>query len=165
MGIVVTGKVWKFGNDINTDYMAPSFAKNMEWQDAKKTILHVHKGFTQGFQEGDVIVAGSNFGCGSSREAAPLNLKKLGVGCVIAESFGRIFFRNSVGLAFPVVACRGITQAFDEGDRLELDFDRSLIKNLTKGTEIQAPPYPPELIAIVQAGGIMGVLKAEAGGA
>ena len=111
----------------------------------------------------DVIVAGENFGCGSSREAAPANLKRLEVGCVVAESFGRIFLRNSIAIAFPVLICKGITQAFEEGDRLELDFDRSLVRNLTRGTEIAGTPLPPELVRIVAAGGMMQLLKQEAG--
>ena len=109
-------------------------------------------------------MAGENFGCGSSREAAPANLKRLEVGCVVAESFGRIFLRNSIAIAFPVLICKGITQAFEEGDRLELDFDRSLVRNLTRGTEIAGTPLPPELVRIVAAGGMMQLLKQEAGG-
>ena len=113
MSITVEGKVWKFGNDINTDYMAPSFSRTLDWEQRKKTILHIHSGFTEGFQPGDVIVAGANFGCGSSRELAPANLKQLGVGCVVAESFGRIFFRNSIAIAFPVLACPGVSESFE----------------------------------------------------
>ena len=75
--IVVEGKVWKFGEDINTDFMSPSFSKGMEWEEQKKTVLHIHKGFTEGVQPGDVIVAGANFGCGSSRQSAPQSLKRL----------------------------------------------------------------------------------------
>lgn len=156
------GRVWKFGDDINTDYMAPGFVKNQPWELQKKAILHVHPGFTAGFKPGDVIVAGENFGCGSSREAAPANLKKLEVGCVVAESFGRIFLRNSIAIAFPVLICKGITQAFDEGDELELDFAQSLVKNVTRGTEIRGTPLPPELVRIVAAGGMMQLLKQEA---
>lgn len=164
MSLLIAGKTWKFGDDINTDYMAPGFVKNQPWELVKKAILHIHPGFTAGFQPGDVIVAGENFGCGSSREAAPANLKRLEVGCVVAESFGRIFLRNSIAIAFPVLICKGITQAFEEGDRLELDFDRSLVRNLARGTEIAGTPLPPELVRIVAAGGMMQLLKQEAGG-
>ena len=104
MGIIVRGKVWKFGDHINTDYMSPGFGREEPWEIRKKYILHIHKAFTEGCQPGDVIVAGNNFGCGSSREAAPANLKKLGIGCVVAESFGRIFFRNCIAVALPVMA-------------------------------------------------------------
>lgn len=163
MSLVIKGKVWKFGDDINTDYMAPSFAKNQPWELAKKSILHVHSGFTQGFQPGDVIVAGENFGCGSSREAAPANLKRLQVGCVVAESFGRIFLRSSVAIAFPVLICRGVSKAFEEGERLELDYDASLVRNVSRGVELKGTPLPAELVRIIAAGGMMQLLKQEAG--
>ena len=165
MSVVVKGRVWKFGADINTDYMAPGFVKNQPWELVRKSILHIHPGFTAGFQPGDVIVAGENFGCGSSREAAPANLKRLEVGCVVAESFGRIFLRNSIAIAFPVLICKGITQAFEEGEQLELDFAQSLVKNVTRGTEIRGTPLPPELVRIVAAGGMMELLKQEAAAA
>lgn len=160
--IIVDGKVWKFGDDINTDYMSPSFTHGMEWEEKKKNILHIHKGFTEDVQPGDVIVAGANFGCGSSRQQAPANLKMLGIGCVVAESFGRIFFRNSVAIALPVMACPGISEAFDEGDELQLDFENSVVKNLTKGTELTGAKMPEDLLKIVRAGGVMAVLKEEA---
>jgi 3-isopropylmalate/(R)-2-methylmalate dehydratase small subunit len=160
--MIIKGRAWKFGDDINTDYMAPGFVKNQPWELQKKSILHIHPGFTAGFKPGDVIVAGENFGCGSSREAAPANLKKLEVGCVVAESFGRIFLRNSIAIAFPVLICKGITKAFEEGEELELDFAQSLVRNLTRNTEIRGTPLPPELVRIVAAGGMMQLLKAEA---
>jgi 3-isopropylmalate/(R)-2-methylmalate dehydratase small subunit len=162
MSLIIKGRVWKFGDDVNTGYMAPSFTRNQPWDEIKKHILHVHRGFTEGFQPGDVIVAGENFGCGSSRERAPANLKKLGIGCVIAESFGRIFLRNSVAIALPVLICRGVSKAFEEGDELELDYGRSLARNLTRATELQGTPLPPELVRIVAAGGMMELLKQEA---
>ncbi len=165
MSLVIEGRAWKFGDDINTDYMAPGFVKNQPWELVKKAILHIHPGFTAGFKPGDVIVAGENFGCGSSREAAPANLKRLEVGCVVAESFGRIFLRNSIAIAFPVLICKGITKAFEEGERLELDFDRSVVRNLTRGTELAGTPLPPELVRIVAAGGMMQLLKQEAAAA
>ncbi len=165
MSLVIKGKVWKFGDDINTDYMAPGFLKNQPWELLRKGILHIHPGFTADFQPGDVIVAGENFGCGSSRETAPANLKRLEVGCVVAESFGRIFLRNSIAIAFPVLICKGISAAFDEGDRLELDFDQSIVRNLARGKEIRGTPLPPELVRIVAAGGMMQLLKQEAAAA
>ena len=165
MSLVIKGKVWKFGDDINTDYMAPGFINNQPWELARKSILHVHPGFTDGFQAGDVIVAGENFGCGSSREAAPANLKRLQVGCVVAESFGRIFLRSSVAIAFPVLICRGVSGAFEEGDQLELNYDASLVRNLTRGTEVKGTPLPAELVRIVAAGGMMQLLRQESGAA
>jgi 3-isopropylmalate/(R)-2-methylmalate dehydratase small subunit len=162
MSVTINGKVWRFGSDVNTDYMAPSFLRDVPWEQAKKKILHIHPGFTEGFEPGDVIIAGENFGCGSSRERAPANLKKLGVGCVVAESFGRIFLRTSVAIAFPVLICRGVSEAFAEGERLELDYDRSLVRNVSRGTELQGTSLPPELVAILKAGGMMEILKKEA---
>ena len=129
MGIIITGRVWKFGDHINTDYMHPSFASDRPWEELQKYVLHIHKGFTQGRQPGDVIVAGKNFGCGSSREGAPRNLKRLGIGCVVAESFGRIFFRNCIANALPVLGCKGVSDLFQEGEQLELDFENARVKN------------------------------------
>ncbi|MBL7175780.1 MAG: 3-isopropylmalate dehydratase [Desulfobacteraceae bacterium] len=161
MSIIVTGKVWKFGDHINTDYMAPSFTAQASWEDRKKSILHIHKAFTEECQPGDVIVAGKNFGCGSSRENAPTNLKQLGIGCVVAESFGRIFFRNCIAVALPVMACQGISDIFDEGDQLELDFENSIVKNLTAGQEAKGLQLSPDLLNIVKKGGILALLKSE----
>jgi 3-isopropylmalate dehydratase small subunit len=161
MSLIVRGKVWKFGDHINTDYMSPSFGIDEPWEKRKKYILHIHKAFTEEGQPGDVIVAGNNFGCGSSRETAPANLKKLGIGCVVAESFGRIFFRNSIAVALPVMACKGVSSLFAEGDQLELDFEKALVRNLTQNKEIKGPVLSPDLIKIVQAGGILALLKQE----
>jgi 3-isopropylmalate/(R)-2-methylmalate dehydratase small subunit len=161
MSMIIKGKVWKFGDHINTDYMYPAFGREEPWEKRKKYILHIHQGFTEGCQPGDVIVAGKNFGCGSSREGAPANLKQLGIGCVVAESFGRIFFRNCLAIALPVMACKGIAGLFQEGDSLQLDFEKALVKNLTTGKELKGPTLSPDLIKIVQAGGILALLKQE----
>ena len=161
MSIIIKGKVWKFGDDINTDYMAPSFAVDAPWEQQKKAILYIHKAFTEEAQPGDVIVAGKNFGCGSSRENAPVNLKLLGIGCVVAESFGRIFFRNCIAVAFPVLAVRGVADLFEEGETLELDFEQSLVRNVSKGKEMQGKPLTPDLINIVRNGGMLAMMKQE----
>jgi len=161
MSIIVSGKVWKLGDHIYSDYMAPGFARKLLWDEGKKYILHVHPTFAKECQPGDVIVAGKNFGCGPSREEAAGNLKKLGIGCVVAESFARIFFRNAIAFALPVMECRGISDFFEEGDQLELDFEKALAKNLTRGKEIRGPLLSPEVINIVRAGGIIEFLKQE----
>ena len=161
MSLIVRGKVWKFGDHINTDYMAPSFGREEPWEQRKKHILHIHKAFTEEGRPGDVIVGGHNFGCGSSRETAPANLKQLGIGCVVAESFGRIFFRNSIAIALPVMACQGVSLLFAGGDQLHLDFAKALVKNLTTGKELKGPDLSLDLIKIVQAGGILALLKQE----
>ena len=110
---------------------------------------------------GDVIVAGNNFGCGSSRERAPGNLKQMGIGCVVAESFGRIFFRNCLAIALPVMACKGVSSLFQEGDQMELDFENARVKNLTTGKELTGPVLPADLIQIVKKGGILALLASE----
>jgi 3-isopropylmalate/(R)-2-methylmalate dehydratase small subunit len=161
MSIIVSGKVWKFGDNINTDYMSPSSSYDKPWEEQKKTILHIHKTFTEECQPGDVIVAGKNFGCGSSRETAPINLKLLGIGCVAAESFGRIFYRNCIAVAFPVIACPGVFDMFEEGDQLEMDFENALIKNLSSGKEIRGPAMSEDLISIIREGGLLGLLMKE----
>ncbi len=155
----IRGKVWKFGDNVNTDYMAPGFSGGAAWEERKKTILHIHHKFTEEAKPGDVIVAGSNWGCGSSRESAPANLKRLGLGCVVAESFGRIYFRNSIALAFPGIVCPGVSEAFDEGDELELDLESATVKNLTKGTTLSGSPYSEDMLRIITKGGIMASLK------
>jgi 3-isopropylmalate/(R)-2-methylmalate dehydratase small subunit len=161
MSMIIKGKVWKFGDHINTDYMYPAFGREEPWEKRKKYILHIHKAFTENCQAGDVIVAGKNFGCGSSREGAPANLKQLGIGCVVAESFGRIFFRNCLAVALPVMACKGVAELFKEGDPLQLDFEKAFVKNLATGKELKGPALSPDLIKIVQAGGILALLKQE----
>ena len=159
MSIIVTGKVWKFGNHVNTDYMAPTFSQDAPWEECKRSILYIHENFTKACQPGDVIVAGKNFGCGSSRERAPANLKRLGIGCIVAESFGRIFFRNCVAIALPVTICPGASEIFSEGDQLRLDFEEARVKNLTTGQEIKGMSLSPDLAKIVQKGGILNLLE------
>lgn len=154
VGIVVTGKVWKFGDHINTDYMAPSSIEQTAWEEAKKHILIVHETFAKNCQPGDSIVAGRNFGCGSSRESAPKNLKQLGIGCIVAESFGRIFFRNCIAIALPVLICKGITGVFEEGDQLRLDLENAQVENISTGRVIKGLPLSPEILEIIKAGGI-----------
>lgn len=156
---IIRGKVWKFGDNVNTDAMAPGFAFKAPWEELKKLILHTHPKFTHEAKPGDVIVAGKNWGCGSSREQAPANMKRLGIGCVLAESFGRIYFRNSVALAFPSLVCPGVSEAFDEGDELELELESARVRNITKGTKLQGEPLSPDMLAIIAAGGIIPTLK------
>lgn len=159
MSLIVKGKVWKFDDHINTDYMSPSFSRDLPWEQAKSTILHIHKGFVKAHEPGDVIVAGENFGCGSSRESAPTNLKKLGIACVVAESFGRIFFRNSIAIAFPVLVCKGVHKAFEEGEELELDLESALVKNLSQGTALTGTALSADLVSIISKGGILAALQ------
>ena len=111
--------------------------------------------------EAKILLSGENFGCGSSREGAPRNLKQLGIGCVVAESFGRIFFRNCIATALPVLDCEGVSDLFQEGEQLELDFENARVKNLTTGKELQGPALPADLIDIVKKGGILSLIRSE----
>ena len=156
---LIRGKVWKFGDNVNTDVMAPGFTFTAPWEEAKKVILHIHPKFTQEAKPGDVIVAGKNWGCGSSREQAPANLKRLGLGGIVAESFGRIFFRNCVALALPTIVCPGVAKAFDEGDELELELESARIRNITKGRELKGEPLSEDMLAIIAKGGIIPAMR------
>ena len=129
----------------------------------EKVVLHVHKKFTEEAVPGDVIVAGRNWGCGSSRENAPANLKRLGLGCVVAESFGRIYFRNSIALAFPSIVCPDIAEHFEEGDALELELETARIKNLTRNKSFQGEPLSTDMLEIINKGGIVEALKEKLG--
>jgi 3-isopropylmalate/(R)-2-methylmalate dehydratase small subunit len=156
---LIKGKVWKFGDNVNTDVMAPGFAFTAPWEEIKRVILHIHPKFTQEAKPGDVIVAGKNWGCGSSREQAPANLKKLGMGCVIAESFGRIYFRNSVAIALPSIVCPRVSEAFNEGDELELELESAQVRNVTRGTEIKGEALSKDMLGIIAKGGIIPALR------
>ena len=159
----IRGKVWKFGDNVNTDVMAPGFALNAPWEELKRVILHIHPKFTQEAKPGDIIVAGKNWGCGSSREQAPANLKRLGIGCVVAESFGRIYFRNSIALAFPSIVCPGASEAFEEGDELELELESARVRNINKGKRFQGDPLSQDMLTILARGGIIPALKERLG--
>ncbi|MGQ9695637.1 MAG: LeuD/DmdB family oxidoreductase small subunit [Thermodesulfobacteriota bacterium] len=129
------------------------------WDEIKKLILHIHARFNQEVKAGEVIVAGKNWGCGSSRKQTPANLKKLGVACVAAESFGRIFFRNSIAIALPVIVCPEIIKAFKEGDELAVELESAGVKNITTGQELRGAPLAEDMLAIIRKGGIMAALK------
>ncbi len=159
MSNVMRGRVWKFGDNVDTDVMAPWNSLALPWEERRKTVLHIRPEFIQGVQPGDLIVAGRNWGCGSSREQAPENLKLLGLGGVIAESFGRIYFRNCVAIAFPNLACPGLHAACEEGDELEIDIRTGRISNLTRGFERRAHPYTEDMLKIIEQGGLLEVLR------
>ena len=154
--MLLKGKAFKFGNDINTDYIISGKYK-FKTLDMKELAKHVMEDLVPGFyeqiNEGDMIVAGSNFGCGSSREQAPLAIKHAGISCVIAFSFARIFFRNAINTGLPVVECN--TSHIEEGDELEADLQNGIIYNKTKGIKIQANPLPDVMIKILSDGGLI----------
>jgi 3-isopropylmalate/(R)-2-methylmalate dehydratase small subunit len=160
----IRGRVWKFGDDVDTDVMAPWSTMSAPWEERRASVLHIRPGFVDQVSPGDIIVAGRNWGCGSSREHAPENLKLLGIGAVVAESFGRIYFRNCVAIAFPNLVCPGIAAACEEGDELELDIESGRVRNLTRGTELEGEAYARDMLEIVEKGGLMKVLEERLGG-
>ncbi|MBI5506052.1 MAG: 3-isopropylmalate dehydratase small subunit [Deltaproteobacteria bacterium] len=159
MNTVIRGRVWKFGDNIDTDVMAPWNTLSQTWEERRSTVLATRPDFAAGAQPGDIVVAGRNWGCGSSREHAAENLKLLGLGAVVAESFGRIYFRNCIAIAFPNMVCPGIQAACEDGDQVEVDIDSGVVRNLTRGSQLQATPYTADMLAIVAAGGLLEVLK------
>lgn len=159
MQTLIRGRVWKFGDNVDTDAMAPWNTLSLPWEERRKSVLQIRPEFVEGVQPGDIVVAGRNWGCGSSREHAPENLKLLGVAAVVAESFGRIYFRNGIAIAFPNLACPGIHAACEEGDEIEIDLCGGTVRNLTRGAVLQARPYTEDMLAIVERGGLLEVLK------
>lgn len=157
--VAICGRAWKFGDNVDTDVMAPWNTLSLPWEERRKAILQIRPEFVEQVQPGEVIVAGRNWGCGSSREHAPENLKLLGVGGVVAESFGRIYFRNCVAIAFPNLACPGIHAACEDGDDIEIDIRSGVVRNLTRGQTLQGTPYTADMLEIVEAGGLLEVLR------
>lgn len=157
----VKGKAWKFGDHIDTDVIIP--ARYLNSSDPKELAKHcmedVDPEFSQKVSVGDIIVAGENFGCGSSREHAPLAIKALGISTVIAKSFARIFYRNAFNIGLPLVEARDAVCRIEEGDLLEVDFERGVITNLTKREEYTFVPVPQFMMEIVRAGGLIEFAK------
>jgi len=152
------GKVYKYGNNVDTDVIIP--ARYLNTSDEKELASHcmedIDKDFVKTVQPGDIIVAEANFGCGSSREHAPIAIKASGISCVIACTFARIFFRNSINIGLPILECEEAVTKTDSGDELEVDLASGVIKNVTKGLIFQAEPFPPFMQRIIDAGGLIG---------
>jgi 3-isopropylmalate dehydratase small subunit len=157
-GHVVRGRAWRFGHDVDTDVMAPWSVIGKPFEERRSHILPGRPDFAAEVVSGDVIVAGRNWGCGSSREQAPENLALLGVGAVLAESFGRIYFRNAIAIAFPNLACPGIWEATADGDDLEVDIETATVRNHRTGGVLRGRPYTPQMLEIVRAGGLLALL-------
>ena len=157
------GKVLKYGDNVDTDVIIP--ARYLNSFDAKELASHVmvdlDPTFVDRLDPGDIVVAKSNFGCGSSREHAPLALKTAGVSCVIANSFARIFYRNAINIGFPILECPEAVAGIDEGDQVEVDFEKGLITNHTKGTTFQAQAFPPFLQKMIEANGLVNYVNAK----
>jgi 3-isopropylmalate/(R)-2-methylmalate dehydratase small subunit len=147
------------GDDVDTDELAPFSSIGKPWEEVQRTLLPRRAELSGLVEAGDVLVAGRNFGCGSSREMAVGNLKNLGFACVVADSFARIFFRNCVATAFPALSCPGITDHVEEGVMLKVDLNTGTLST-PKGPLPLAPmPYSESLLEILQAGGLMALLK------
>lgn len=155
------GFVHKYPDNVDTDVIIP--ARYLNSQDAKELALHcmedIDKDFVQKVKPGDVMVGGWNFGCGSSREHAPLVIKTSGVSCVIAKSFARIFYRNAINIGLPILECEEASEAIAAGDEVAVNFDTGLITDLSTGKQFQAQPFPPFIQNIIAAGGLMNSLK------
>ena len=150
-------KIYKYGDNVDTDVIIP--ARYLNSFDAKELASHamvdIDPDFAKTVESGDIIVAGKNFGCGSSREHAPLCLKTAGVSCIIAETFARIFFRNSINIGLPIIECKEAAEEIEAGDEVEIDFDSGKIFDRTKGTEYQGQPFPEFMQKIISAGGLV----------
>jgi 3-isopropylmalate/(R)-2-methylmalate dehydratase small subunit len=154
------GRVWKFGDNVNTDLMCPGpYMRLPIDQISQAAMAGIDPDFHKKISKGDIIVAGKNFGSGSSRELAPLALKKAGIGGIVAVYFARIFYRNCIALGFPIMECNEAVEKVDEGDELEIDFYTGEIKNTTKGEEYRGTKYPEEFLEIFQSGGIIPWIK------
>jgi 3-isopropylmalate/(R)-2-methylmalate dehydratase small subunit len=155
--MVFRGRAWVFGDNVDTDGIIP--ARYLNTTDSKELASHcmedVDPEFAGKIKPGDIIVAGKNFGCGSSREHAPLAIKEAGISCVIARSFARIFYRNSINIGLPILECGEAVDGIGHGDELEVDTDRGIIKNITSGIAYSARPFPGFIKGIIQAGGLM----------
>lgn len=165
MSEVMKGRAFKFGDDINTDEIIP--ARYLNTSDPKELAKHVMEDadpeFPKKVKPGDIIVAGKNFGCGSSREHAPIAIKAAGVSAVIAKSFARIFYRNAINIGLPIFESPEAVEGIEEGDIVEINPETGVIKNITKGTEFKATPIPPDIRKIMEAGGLMEYAKQKLG--
>ncbi len=157
------GKVFRYKDNVDTDVIIP--ARYLNTSDPKELAAHcmedIDKDFVKKVKEGDLIVADRNFGCGSSREHAPIAIKASGVSCVIASTFARIFYRNAINIGLPILECEAAVKGIEAGDEVEVDFDTGIIRNLTKGTTFKAQPFPDFMKKIMAANGLVNYIKAK----
>lgn len=156
-------RVWKYGDNVDTDVIVP--ARYLTTSDPAELASHcmedIDSTFVGRVSKGDVIVAGENFGCGSSREHAPIAIKASGVSCVIASSFARIFYRNAINIGLPILECDEAAREIQSGDMVTIDFESGMIIDLTSGRQYQATPFPPFVRGIVAAGGLISYIAAK----
>ena len=156
-----TGKTVKYGDNVDTDVIIP--ARHLNTIDKKELASHcmedIDKDFHKKISEGDMIIAGANFGCGSSREHAPIAIKESGISLVIAKSFARIFYRNSINIGLAILECPEAVDAISEGDTVEADLDAGIIYNRTTGQSFETQPFPPFIQKIITADGLVEAIK------
>ena len=159
---MVQGKVFKYGDNVDTDVIIP--ARYLNVSEAAHLAVHcmedIDKDFVKNVKAGDIIVAHKNFGCGSSREHAPIAIKASGVSCVIASSFARIFYRNSINIGLPIIECSKAAEEIQAGDDVQVDFATGMITDVTTGKTYQAQPFPESIQNIIDAGGLMKMVAA-----
>ncbi len=151
------GLVHKYADNIDTDVIIP--ARYLNTADHKELAAHcmedIDADFVKRVRPGDIMVGGANFGCGSSREHAPIAIKESGISCVIAKTFARIFYRNSINIGLAILECPEASENIADGDEVEIDFESGVIKNLTKNQTYQAQPFPPFIMDIIRKGGLL----------
>ena len=155
------GRVFKFGSNVDTDVIIPARYLNVPDPSelAKHCMEDIDKEFVNKVKDGDIMVGGANFGCGSSREHAPIAIKAAGVSCVIAETFARIFYRNAINIGLPIIECPEAAKGIEEGDQVEVDFDSGMIYNKTKGTEYKGQAFPEFMQKIISNGGLINYIN------
>lgn len=156
-------KVFKYGDNVDTDVIIP--ARYLNVTDMRELSAHcmedIDRSFIRRVCPGDIIVAGDNFGCGSSREHAPAVIKESGISLVIAKSFARIFYRNAINIGLPILECRDAFEGIDDGDQIEFDLEKGMIRDITKDKSFKSEPFPPFIMEIIKAGGLMSYAKKE----
>ena len=159
----VKGNAFKYGDNVDTDVVIP--ARYLNSSKAEELAAHcmedIDKNFVKEVKKGDILAANKNFGCGSSREHAPIAIKASGISCVIAETFARIFYRNAINIGLPIIECKEASQGIEAGDEVEIDFDSGMIYNKTKGTSFKGQAFPPFMQELIGAGGLINYMNTQ----
>ncbi len=162
----LTGKVWKYGDNVDTDVIIPAryLSTSVPEELAPHCMEDIDVSFAASVQKGDILVAGNNFGCGSSREHAPIALAGAGISCVVAASFARIFFRNAINVGLPILECPEAASGIEKGDTLEIDLEKGTIVNKTRNTTYTARPFPAFLRELIGVGGLVPYVRKQLSG-
>ena len=155
--MLIKGRAWRYGDNVDTDVIIPARYLNVSTTEELAThcMEDIDPDFAASVKEGDIIVAGENFGCGSSREHAPLAIKGSGVSCIIASSYARIFYRNAINIGLPIVECSDAASEAEKGHEIEVEIEAGLIRNLTLGKTYRTTSYPKFMLEIIRAGGLV----------